>query len=263
MKTIWAKEMKSTWISFLIWTIAVGGMGFVCILLYSSMEDSMQEMADSFASMGAFADAFGMSTLSIATLTGYFATEIGTIHGLGSGMFAAAMATTMISKEEAGHSAEFLLALPVSRGKAVGAKICAIITQILLFHIICGASYAGGFLLLGEEMMMKEFLTFMGLQILMNFEIAGICLLISAGSRENRIGIGMGVALVLYLFDLMARIVPALEDYAMVSPYSFANASEIFVGKDMNYSAIGLGIVVIVACVAGGYTWYRTRDLAS
>lgn len=261
MKIIWAREMKSGFMSFLIWTLVVGGLGFACILLYSSMEDSMREMADSFASMGSFADAFGMNTLSIATLTGYFATEIGTIHGLGSGMFAATVATTILSKEEAGHSAEFLLALPVSRGKAVSAKVLTVLAELLLFHAICGGLYACGFLVLGEELMVKEFLTFLGLQFLMNVEVACICLLISAASKVNRLGVGIGVALLLYLFDLMARVVPALEDYAVITPYSFSNASEIFAGNHVKVSAVVIGIVVIALCMAGSYTWYRKRDL--
>ena len=83
MPVILKNEWKSGWKSLLIWAFSVGGMGLICIILYKGMEDSM---AESFATMGTFSDAFGMSTLSIATL--YFATEIGTIHALGSSMFA-------------------------------------------------------------------------------------------------------------------------------------------------------------------------------
>ena len=93
MFAIFKNEWKSGFKSLLIWALSVGGMGLICILLYKSMEDSMAGMAESFASMGAFSDAFGMSTLSIATLKGYFATEIGTIHALGSSFFAASIAT--------------------------------------------------------------------------------------------------------------------------------------------------------------------------
>ena len=99
MVALWKSEWKAGIKSLLIWALSVGGMGLMCILLYKSMEESMAGMADSFASMGAFADAFGMSTLSIATLKGYFATEIGTIHALGSSFFAASIATVILSKE--------------------------------------------------------------------------------------------------------------------------------------------------------------------
>ena len=97
MLTFFRHEWKLSVKTLLIWALSVGGMGLMCLLLYKSMESSMADMAESFASMGAFADAFGMSTLSIATMKGYFATEIGTIHTLGSCMFAASIATIVAS----------------------------------------------------------------------------------------------------------------------------------------------------------------------
>ena len=58
MSTIYKHEMKLLWKTFWIWTLAVGGMCFVCILLFNSMKGEMEGMADSFSQMGAFADAF-------------------------------------------------------------------------------------------------------------------------------------------------------------------------------------------------------------
>ena len=68
MKTIFFKEMKLNMKTLLLWSFVVGGLGLACILLYQSMQGDMKEMADAFSTMGAFSDAFGMSTLSIATL---------------------------------------------------------------------------------------------------------------------------------------------------------------------------------------------------
>ena len=108
-------EWKAGIKALLIWSLAVGVMGMLCIVLYKSMEESMAGVAENFASMGAFSDAMGMSTLSIATLKGYFATEIGTVHSLGSSLFAASIATVILSKEEDGHTAEFTYTYEVTQ----------------------------------------------------------------------------------------------------------------------------------------------------
>ena len=138
MNKIFLKELKMNLRMLLIWSLAVGGMGLACILLYSSMEGEMKEMADAFSHMGSFSDAFGMSTLSIATLKGYFATEVGAVHGLGGSMFAALISAGMLSKEEELHSGEFLYSFPVSRKKIVAAKSLCILVMIVLFTVICG-----------------------------------------------------------------------------------------------------------------------------
>ena len=113
----------------------MGGMGLICIILYKGMENSMADMAESFATMGTFSDAFGMSTLSIATLKGYFATEIGTIHALGSSMFAASIATVILSKEEDGHTAEIYVYTSGFTGQGNSNEVFCSATKPYLFYI--------------------------------------------------------------------------------------------------------------------------------
>ena len=65
MLSICKHELKLNLKSLLIWSFSVGGLGFICLLMYTSMDGEMMDMADTFSNMGAFSDAFGMSTRSI------------------------------------------------------------------------------------------------------------------------------------------------------------------------------------------------------
>lgn len=263
MLTVCKHELKLGFKTLLIWSLSVGLMGLLCILLYTSMDGEMAEMADSFSNMGAFSDAFGMSTLSIATISGFFATEVGTVHGLGSAMFAAILAAVILSKEEDGHTGEFLYSLPVSRGSAVTAKCLSVLINLVAFTVICGLLYVLGFAMLGEEVPWKEMITFLARMLLMNVEVASLALVISAASAKNRLGAGLGLALILYAYDLIGRVVPDLKDYLFVGPFSFANASEIFAGKETPAGAIILATVLIVTALASTYMIYLKKDLAS
>ncbi len=262
MKAVFFKEIKLNLQQLIIWGLAVGLMGLSCILLYQSMQGDMKEMADMFSNMGAFSDAFGMSTLSIATLKGYFATEVGTVHGLGGGMFAAILAIGIISKEEERHSGEFLLSLPISRTKVVAAKGLCVLVMLVIFTVICGILYVSGFMMLGEEVPVKEFLMFMGRQLLMNIEIAGVCFFISALSSKINMGLGLGLALIFYAYDLIGRVVPDLKDYLFLSPYSYANASEIFADSGDSAKGIVVACILTVVFVGSAFFCYNKRDLA-
>ncbi len=253
----WKNGQKSMW----IWSLLIGGLGFVCLLMYNSMETSMMDMAESFSSMGAFSDAFGMSTLSIATATGFFATEIGTIHGLGSGMFAAFIATNLLSKEEENHTADFTFALPVSRGQIWASKLLYLLSNLVMLTLICACFYVGGFLALQEKVPYKGLCYFMGGQLFMNMVIAVICFAISAFVRKSKLGIGIGIALMFYLFDLMSRVIPDLEDFKFLSPYSFCNASEIFSEKAASAEAVIFGAIVFVLALFVSRTVYCRKDL--
>lgn len=263
MLTIYQHEMKTYIKSLCIWSICVGGMGLCCILLFSSMQESIDSMAENFASMGAFSDAFGMSQLSIATMPGFYATEVGTIHGLGGAMFAAIISTTMLSKEEDGHTSEFLFSLPVSRRKAVTAKWCAAMVHIILFNIICICIYKLGLVILNEEIPDKEFYLYHIMQILMQLEIAALCYAISACMKKNRLGLGLGIVLLLYAFDLIARAIPDLSDYKIITPFSYANAADVLSTGEIYNEAVVFGIVILVFSVCTSHVVYARRDLAA
>ena len=263
MKTIFLKELKLNFKNLLIWSLAVGGVGLACILLYRSMQGEIAELGDAFSDMGFFSDAFGMSTLSMATLAGYFAVEVGTVHGLGGGMFAALTAIGIISKEEERHSGEFLLSMPVSRKKVVAAKGLCVICMLAAFTLICGCLYALGFVSMGESLPGGEFMKFMCGQFLMNIEVAAVCFAISSISGKNRMGAGLGLALLFYAYDLIGRAVPDLKDYLFIGPYSYVNASEIFSGRTASAPAFVVAAAVTVCAVFFAFWYYDRRDLAS
>lgn len=263
MLTIYNHEMKSNLKALLIWVACVGGLGLACILLYSTMEADMAKMAEGFADMGPFADAFGMSQLSLATLIGFYATEIGTTHSLGGAMFAAITAAVMLSKEEDGHTSEFLFSLPVSRPKVVFAKWCAVVSTVILFNVICVVIYCVGFGILGEDIPVKEYVMFHGMQLLMQIEISAICFAMSAFVKKNKLGIGLGIVMLLYAYDLMVRVIPDLQDYKIICPFAYANASDIISTGEITISAVIFGCVVLVVSVIAAFEVYVKRDLAA
>ena len=262
MKPVFIREMKLNFKQLLIWSLTVGGLGLACVLMYQSMQGDMKEMADMFSHMGAFSDAFGMSTLSIATLKGFFATEVGTVHGLGGGLFAAIIAIGIIAKEEDKHTGEFLLSLPISKTKTIAAKGICVLVMLVVFTCICGIMYALGFVILGEEIPAGEFMIFMLRQLLMNIEVACVCFFISGISGKINMGAGLGMVLFLYAFDLIGRVVPAAKEYLFIGPYSYANASEIFSGVETKPVSVVFATAVIVLSLILSFLRFNKRDLA-
>lgn len=263
MSTIYKHEMKLLFKTLLIWTLAVGGMCFVCILLFNSMKGEMEGMAESFSQMGAFADAFGMSQLSIATLEGFYSTEVGTVHSLGAAMFAAIISMIMLSKEEDGHTSEFLFTLPVSRAKIITSKLIAVITNVIVFNVCSVGAYTLGIVILGEDIDFDRFFLYHGMQLLMHLEIAGICFGLSTFMKKNKLGLGLGIVMIFYAYDLMARVIPDWSDYKLLSPFSYSNAADIFSTGEVEVSALVLGMVVMAVCVIVAYVRYGKRDLAA
>ncbi|MBO7334040.1 MAG: ABC transporter permease subunit [Lachnospiraceae bacterium] len=263
MLTLLKHELKQNYKSLLIWTLSVGLIGFYCIYLFTSMTEDMQSLSESFSNMGAFSDAFGMSTLSIATIAGFFATEVGVVHSLGSSMFAAITATTVLSKEEDGHTGEFLFSLPISRVKVITAKLISVLVNLIIFTVTTALFYGIAFAVIGEKPDMGIFIEFMCMQFMMNVEIALICMAFSAFVKKNMLGAGLGIALLFYVYDLMGRVIPDLKDYLVIGPFSYANASELFAEKEISSVAYVFGICIIILSAVLAYVRYTKKDLAS
>ena len=85
----------------------------------------------------------------------------------------------------------------------------------------------------------------------------------SAISGKNRMGLGLGIALVCYAYDVMGRVVPDLKDYLFIGPYSYSNASEIFTGVATEGKAIVLAAAFLIGGVVFAFLRFNKRDLAS
>ena len=96
----------------------------------------------------------------------------------------------------------------------------------------------------------------------MQIEVGAVCYCISAFMRKNKLGIGLGVVLLLYAYDMIARVIPDLADYKVISPFSYANAADILSTGKLEVMAIWIGIVVI--CISSWTVWcvYTKRDFA-
>ncbi len=256
-------EWRMNWKSLLIWVVCVGISCGACILLFESVAEGMADMAKTFAGLGGFAAAFGMDKVSIATISGFYAAEISIIFSVGGAMFAAMTGALLLSKEEEGHTAEFLHTLPIGRGYIYGWKYVALLTMIVLFNVLCIGIDWICLACIGEEIALKEYGLYHVMSLLMQVEIGSICFLISAVSKRKQLGLALGLAVLLYMMDIMLHIVPDLEGLKYVTPYYYANAADIFSSGELSAMAAGIGLGVCVLSVGIGGIVYVRRDIAA
>lgn len=256
-------EIKMNLKTLLIWSLSVGIMCLCFVLIYPSMMDGLKDVASSYASMGGFSKAFGLDKLSIASIEGFYATEIGAMYALGGAMFAALIGAGMLSKEECGHTGEFLFTLPVSRKRIVLEKMLVLFILIIIFNVICILCSGVGLLIIGEKIAAKPFILFHLSQLVMHLEIGLICYAISSFSRKNNFGVAIGIALVLYFLDLMSRLVDDIKWIKYFTPYYYSNSSDIFTNKEIDTLLIVLGLAISIVAGIISFAKYTKKDLAS
>ncbi|MBD5457293.1 MAG: ABC transporter permease subunit [Lachnospiraceae bacterium] len=259
---LYKHEMKMNRKSLLIWTLSVGLICFGCILLYTSLEDSVQGIADTFSDMGAMSAALGMDKMSLATLQGYYATEIAMMHSLGGAMFAAILGAGLLAKEESGHTAEFLCVLPIERRRIVCEKYLALVSNLVVLNLVCAVLYLFGFVMMGETVDGKEMALYHLAAFLMQLEVGTICFFLSACVKKSIMGAGLGLTLLLFAADMMCRIVPAIEEMKYITPFYYANAADIFTEGKINGVMTAAAAGIIVVSYAAARWIYCRKDFA-
>lgn len=261
--TVYIKELKQDLKALLIWTGAIAFMMLVCIMMFPEMKGEMDSVSDVFANMGGFTAAFGMDKLSFGELMGFYGIECGNILGLGGGFFAALAGISALSKEEKERTAEFLLTHPVSRFSVITQKLLSVLTQVAALNLaVVGVSLVSA-AAIGEELQMKEFLLLHLAYLFMQLEIACLCFGVSAFIRRGSIGIGLGLALAFYFMNIVCNISESAEFLRFITPYAYAEASNIISdGKlETGLIAVGAGFAVVGAAV--GYVRYLKKDIAA
>lgn len=255
-------ELRQNRISLAVWTLAVGFLMIICILIFPEMKEEMDGVGDMFASMGSFSEAFGMDQVSFGTLTGFYAVECGNILGLGGAFFAALCGVSALAKEEKEHTAEFLLTHPVSRLRIVTDKLIAVSLQVLVMNAVVYAASIGSIAAVGEEIPWKEVSLLHLAYLLLQMEIAAICFGISAFLRHGSAGIGLGTAAILYFLNLIANITDSAEFLRYITPFGYAEGTDIVTNVSLDGGLIALGLAYGAAGIAAAYVKYCRKDIA-
>ena len=259
--TIFRHEMRRGRTALIIWTASIAFLFAVCIFLFPEMKGEMDQVSDVFSSMGNFSAAFGMDQVSFGTLTGFYAIECGNILGLGGAFYAAMCGISMLSKEEKDHTAEFLYTHPVSRNQILGGKLAALFVQLLLLNAAVLLISLASIYAAGETIPWKEILLLHLAYLLLQTEIAFICFGLSAFLRKGSTGIGLGFAIILYFFNLIANISDAAEFLKYITPYGYAEGTDIITKAGLDGTLVFLGMLYAVIGITAGFLKYNRKDL--
>ena len=259
--TIFKQEIKSQKLSIAIWSLSIGLLIAACVLMYPDMESQMEGVNDMFSSMGNFTEAFGMDQLNFGTLVGFYAVEGGNILGIGGAFFAAITAITALMKEEKERTAEFLMTHPVSRVRVITEKLISVFAIILVLNIIVFGCSACSVLVIKEEVDWTPILLLHLAYMLMQFEIAGICFGISAFLRKSGLGIGIGIACLMYFLNIIANISEDARFLKYVTPFGYTEGSDIINDAAIKIEYVIPGMIIMVIGIIAAYIKYTKKDI--
>lgn len=259
--TIFKHEVRQGKISLLIWTLAIGFMLAACVLIYPEMSSQMGDISAMFADMGSFSQAFGMDKLNFGEFSGFFGVECGNVVGIGGALFAALLGISSLAKEQKDNTAEFLLMHPVSRARVLVEKLLSVVVQIIILNLVVIGITALSILFIGEDVDIKTFALLFASYLIMQLEIGAITFGISAFIKRGTLGIGLGLAAVLYFLNIIANLTEDMKFIKYITPFGYTDGSYIIGERALNTEYVAVGIAIAVVCCVSAFVKYCKKDI--
>jgi ABC-2 type transport system permease protein len=260
---LWVREMKAHRKQLIIWCVSmfVGVLaGMSKFTAYSDSSSSSRLLNDLPRSLRAL---FGMGDFNVSKMSGFFAMLFLYIE-LAAAVHAVLLGCGLIAKEERDKTAEFLLAKPISRGAAVGAKLLAGFANLLIFNaavlVSCLAlvpSFAK------EEDITGEIAAFLGSMLIVQMIFLSLGAFFAGAIRNPKISTSLssGAMLLAFVIDEVTNLTDRLDALNVLSPFKYFSYARIVQGKGLEVLPTVLSLLLIAALLSLTWLFYRRRDL--
>ena len=135
------------------------------------------------------------------------------------------------------------------------------LVQVLVFNAVIALIAVGCIRLIGEPLPGKELVLLHTAYLVMQIELAMICFGLSACLRRGAMGVGLGLATVMYFLNLVANIADSALWLKTVTPFGYTESADIVSAGQLDAGLIALGLAVGVAAAAAGSIYYARRDI--
>ena len=124
-----------------------------------------------------------------------------------------------------------------------------------------GKSSVPSVALIGEKIPWKELGLLHLAYFLLQLELAGICFGISAFLRRGSMGIGLGIAVLMYFLNLIANIADSAKFLKYITPFGYAEGADIVTDSCLNGVMVAIGMVLCILGVAAAFYQYCRKDI--
>lgn len=128
--------------------------------------------------------------------------------------------------------------------------------NVIVFLVSVGSMAA-----VGEGIPWKEVVLLHLAYLFMQLELAGICFGVSAYIRRSSVGIGLGIAIIMYFLNIMANITDKVSFLKYITPFGYCDGSVIVTDLSLDVPKLCIGAAFCLAGIAAAYVNYSRKDI--
>ena len=128
-------------------------------------------------------------------------------------------------------------------------------------NIIIYALAVGSISAVGEAIPWKEISLLHLAYYLLQLELAGICLCFSTFLRKGSVGVGLGIAAMMYFLNLIANIADVAEFLKYITPFGYCEGADIVANGSLDITLVIIGAVIGIGGIIIAYLKYTKKDI--
>ena len=262
---LFVREFKDNLKGTVITSLVVVLYTALSLLIYSSMQENISKIKDFYYIMPeSFQEAFNFHINQWDNVLGFYVTYFVYFVPIITGCYSIILGTRLLSKEEQNKTAEFLLSRPLSRNQIISSKLFTFFIHILGINLLAFFTGLFGCGIVSDwefNIISLIILHTYGLLICLLFGILGFFITVVMKRAKEITGVGIGIVLGSYVFDVMIRVLGEFQFLLYLTPFKYLN----FEAHTPNYGFdgwrliyfIGLSAILIIL----SYPFYRRKDI--
>lgn len=260
---IFIHELKTYRKSTIIWTVALIGIASMYLFVYPAFAKDitgLTKLLEGYPEM--VKKALGFTVNTFATLTGFyslvitFVTLCGSIQSMNLGL-------SILSRETADKTADFLLTKPVSRVTIVTAKLLAALFLIVITNLI----YLAATIMISSAVSTSEFslkifilisLILFFVQIM--FMALGVLVSVLAKKIKSVISISLSTVFAFFIMYMFGSVLGE-ETIRYLTPFKYYDPNFVVqhAGYELRFAVIE--VLFVIAAIATSYVVYSRKDI--
>ena len=259
------KELKSNLKGTVITSFVVVLYTAFSVSIYSVMKANIVKVTEFYSTIPeSFRVAFNFQLNQWDNVLGFYVTYFVYYVPIIAGCYSIILGTKLLSKEEQNKTAEFLLSRPVSRDQIISSKLIAFFIHILVINLLAFLTGLFGCGIVSDwDFNLKSLIILhtYGYLMCLFFGFLGFFITVLMKRAKAIVGIGIGIVLGTYFFDMMIRISDNVQFLLYLTPFKYINLEAH--SQDYGFDAWRLifflgtsGILIILS-----YVFYKKKDI--
>jgi ABC-2 type transport system permease protein len=260
---IFLHELKSYRRSTLIWAISLSVLTIVFLLMYPAFTQDVVASKKVLTNLPpALRDALGISLSNFFTIFGFYSYLL-TFLVLAATIQAMNLGLGIISKEDSGKTADFLLTKPVSRTAIITSKLCAATSLLVMTNVIfISVSILAARAVSKNTFAIKTFilisLTVLLVQIA--FLALGFVFSVTIPKIKSVISVTLPTVFVFFIIGALGSIL-GNENVRYITPFKFYDTNYIISNSALEVKFVIIEAVFVVVAITISYVVFIHKDI--